>query len=174
MPKPDKKKENAMSGKIKRSKLALFMNTAQAGAPTPIWSLVVDGVTEQVIAYNPQTSEETYVHQDSGNTEVESYRLTIATPMTAVAGDAVFEFVDNLRLQRSVLADAHTQVCIVYLYKTAAEGKYPAEMNECSVQIDDFGGAGGESAKLNFTVNLIGDPQQGTFDPVTKTFTPGV
>ena len=159
-----------MSGKIKRSKLAIFLNTAAKGAAQPVWSLIGDGVTEQVIAYNPQTSEETYVHQDSGVTEVESYRLTIATPMTAVAGDAVFEFVDNLRLNRSVLAEARTQLCIVYLYKEAAQGKYPAEKNECSVQIDDFGGAGGESAKLNFTVNLIGDPVQGSFDPVTKAF----
>ena len=118
-------------------------------------------------------SEEVYVHQDSGVTDVESYRLNIATPMTAIAGDPVFDFVDGLRMKRSVLADARTQCCIVYLYKESGAGGYPAEKSDCSIQIDDFGGAGGESAKLNFTVNLIGDPVSGSFDPSSKAFTAG-
>ncbi len=162
-----------MAGKIKRSKLAIFLNTAGAQSEEPVWSLIGDGVTEQVIAYNPQVSEEVYVHQDSGVTDVESYRLNIATPMTAIAGDPVFDFVDGLRMKRSVLADARTECCIVYLYKENTGSGYPAEKNTCSIQIDDFGGVGGESAKLNFTVNLIGDPVAGTFDPETKAFTPG-
>ena len=162
-----------MAGKIKRSKLAIFLDTAAAGSQEPTWSLIGDGVTEQVIAYNPQVSEEVYVHQDSGVTDVESYRLNIATPMTAIAGDPVFDFVDGLRMKRSVLADARTQCCIVYLYKESGAGGSPAEKSDCSIQIDDFGGAGGESAKLNFTVNLIGDPVSGSFDPSSKAFTAG-
>ena len=161
-----------MAGKIKRSKLAIFLDTAGAESDQPVWSLIGDGVTEQIIAYNPQVSEEVYVHQDSGVTDVESYRLNIATPMTAVAGDPVFEFVDAIRMKRSVLADARCKCCIVYLYKESDGTGYPAEQNECSIQIDDFGGAGGGSTKLNFTVNLIGDPVTGSFDPSTKTFTP--
>lgn len=160
-----------MAGKIKRSKLAIFLNTNQS-TQQPQWALIGDGVTEQVIAYNPQVSEEVYVHQDSGVTDVESYRLNIATPMTAIAGDPVFDFVDGLRRRRSVLADARTQCCMVYLYGEKAEKGYPAERNQCAIQIDDFGGAGGESAKLNFTLNLLGDGETGYFDPVTKVFTP--
>ena len=53
-----------MAGKIKRSKLAIFLDTAAAGSQEPTWSLIGDGVTD-----------------------VESYRLNIATPMTAIAGD---------------------------------------------------------------------------------------
>ena len=160
-----------MAGKIKRSKLAIFLNTAPE-TEQPKWSLIGDGVTEQIIAYNPQVSEEVYIHQDSGVSDVESYRLNIATPMTAIAGDPVFDFVDKLRRRRSVLADARTQCCMVYLYGEKVEKGYPAERNQCAIQIDDFGGAGGESAKLNFTVNLLGDPEEGHFDPATKVFTP--
>lgn len=157
-----------MAGKIKRSKLAILLNTGTEA--TPIWSLIGDGVTEQTIAYNPQTSDETYVHQDSGTTDVESYKPNIPTPMTAIQGDPVFEFVDGIRRGRKVLAEARSEVLLVYLYDTAVEGAYPAERNACSIQVDDFGGAGGESAKLNFTINLIGDPVVGTFDPTTKSF----
>jgi hypothetical protein len=156
-------------GKIKRSQIATFLNSGTGETPT--WSLIGDGVTEQTIAYNPQTSEEVYINQDSGNTNIESYRPTIPTPMTAIKGDAVFDFVDGIRKSRKVLADAETEVCIVYLYEEATAGAYPAEKNACSIQIDDFGGPGGESATINFTVNLNGDPVIGTFDPSTKTFT---
>ena len=156
-------------GKIKRSQLAMFLNTGTK--ETPEWSLIGEGVTEQTINYNPQTSDEVYVHQDSGTTDVESYKPNIPTPMTAYAGDEVFEFVDDIRKNRKVLADARSEICIVYLYDTPVDDAYPAEMNDCSIQVDDFGGPGGESAKLNFTINLIGDPVVGTFDPTTKTFT---
>lgn len=158
--------------KVKRSKLAVFVDTS-GGKETPVWALVGPGVTEQTIAYNPQTSEETYIHEDAGTTDVESYKPNIPTPMTAIKGDPVFDYVDGLRRRRAVLDDARTKVCIVYLYETAAAGKYPAELNDCSIQIDDFGGAGGESAKVNFTINLIGDPVIGQFDPASKTFTEG-
>ena len=158
-----------MSGKIKRSQLAIFLNTGTSA--TPLWSLIGDGVTEQTIAYNPQTSDEVYVHQDSGITEVESYKPNIPTPMTAIKGDPVFDFVDAIRKGRKILTDAQSEVCIVYLYETPITNAYPAEKNVCSIQIDDFGGPGGESAKINFTLNLNGDATQGTFNPMTKAFT---
>ncbi len=161
----------AAVSKIKRSKITTFLNVGVAD--TPKYALIGKGVTEQTIGYNPQTSEETYIHEDSGTTDVESYKVNIPTPMTAVKGDEVFEFVDDIRMHRKVLSDAVTDCVIVYLYKDASSGKYPAEKNRCSIQIDDFGGAGGESAKLNFTLNLQGDPIIGTFDPATKTFTEG-
>lgn len=157
-----------MSGKIKRSQIATFLNTGTLALP--VWSLIGEGVAEQTIAYNPQTSDEVYVHQDSGTTDVESYKLNIPTPMTAIKGDPVFDFVDKIRKGRKVLADAQSEVCIVYLYEAAESGAYEAERNVCSIQIDDFGGVGGESAKINFTLNLNGDPEVGTFNPATKAF----
>lgn len=159
----------AAKSKIKRSLLATFLNTGMAESPT--WSLIGDGVTEQTINYNPQTTDETYINQDSGDTDVESYKPTIPNNMTAIKGDEVFEYIDDIRINRKVLGDATTDILIVYLYKEATSGAYPAEKNRCGIQIGDFGGAGGESAKLNFTVNLQGDATHGTFNPSTKAFT---
>ena len=156
--------------KVKRSKLAIFLDTS-GGEETAEWALIGNGVTEQTIAYNPTTSDEVYIHQDSGTVDVESYKPNIPTPMTAIKGDPVFDYVDGLRKTRAIGADARTKICIVYLYETGTTGAYPAEQNDCSIQIDDFGGAGGESATINFTINLIGDAVVGTFNPTTKSFT---
>ena len=158
--------------KVKRSKLAIFLDTS-GGEETAEWALIGNGVTEQTIAYNPTTSDEVYIHQDSGTVDVESYKPNIPTPMTAIKGDSVFDYVDGLRKTRAIGADARTKICIVYLYETETTGAYPAEQNDCSIQIDDFGGAGGESATINFTINLIGDAVVGTFNPTTKSFTEG-
>ena len=158
--------------KVKRSKLAIFLDTS-GGEETAEWALIGNGVTEQTIAYNPATSDEVYIHQDSGTVDVESYKPNIPTPMTAIKGDPVFDYVDGLRKTRAIGADARTKICIVYLYETETTGAYPAEQNDCSIQIDDFGGAGGESATINFTINLIGDAVVGTFNPTTKSFTEG-
>lgn len=160
----------ATKQKIRRSKFAVFVNiTPTAQAPT--WALVGDGVNEMSIAYNPQTSEEVYINQDSGCTDVQSYKPSIATPMTAMKGDEVFAFVDDIRTRRAVLSDCLTECLLVYLYKDNSASGYPAERNTCAVQIDNFGGAGGEAAKLNFTLLLQGDATQGSFEPSTKTFT---
>lgn len=158
-----------MPGKIKRSKFAAFLNTGTGETPT--WSLIGDGVTSMTISYNPQTSDETYINQDSGITDVESYKPTSAVPMTAIQGDPVFDYVDALRKKRAVLNDARTDICLVYLYETETTGAYPAEKNTCSIQIDGFGGEGGGSNVINFTVNFVGDAVDGTFNPSTKTFT---
>lgn len=156
-------------GKIKRSKFAAFLNTGGSSAET--WSLIGDGVTSMTVSYNPQTSDETYIHQDSGTTDVESYKPTTSVQMTAIQGDEVFDFVDNIRKKRAVLEEARTQICLVYLYETESSGAYPAEKSTCSIQIDDFGGDGGGSNVINFTINFIGDPTSGTFNPSTKAFT---
>lgn len=160
-----------MKQKIKRSKQAAFLNTASGETET--WSLIGDGVTSMVLSYNPQTSDETYIHEDSGTTDVESYKPTSSVPMTAIKGDPVFDFVDGLRKKRAVLGEARTSICLVYLYEEATEGAYPAEKNTCSIQIDDFGGDGGGSVVINYTINFVGDPIEGTFNPTTKTFTAG-
>ena len=159
-----------MTGKVKRSQVKTFLNTGTIAAP--VWSLIGDGVATATINYNPQTVDETYIHQDSGNTEVESYKPTLPVEATAIEGDAVFEFIDGLRKSRAVLDAAHTEIVNVWLYETPVTGNYEAERQSISVQIDDFGGDGGVAAKINYTINYLGDPVLGTFNPTTLAFTP--
>lgn len=157
------------TGKIKRSLFAVFLNTSTTGTAT--YALMGQGITSQKVDYSPETSSETYVSEDSATTDVESYKPKIATKQTAIAGDAVFDFIDGLRQKRAVLNDAHTDIVMVNLYGTETTGAYPAEKNTVSIQIDDFGGDGGKSVEINYTVNMVGNPVQGTFNPTTKAFT---
>lgn len=161
-----------MAGKIKRSLFAIFLNTSPS-TETATYALMGKGITSQKVDYNPETSDEVYVSEDSGTVDVESYKPSVSTQQTAIAGDPVFDYVDSLRQKRAVLNDARSDIVMVNLYGTATTGAYPAEKNTVSIQIDDFGGDGGKSVEINYTVNMVGDPIKGTFNPSTKAFTAG-
>ena len=155
---------------VKRSQFAAFLNVGTSKAPE--YALIGDGVTTGTINYNPQIREETYIHQDSASKDVERYAPEFPLEQTCRAGDGVFDFVDGLRQARAVEDAAKTDVVLVYLYETPTDGKYPAERQPVSVAIESFGGDGGAANKINYSLNFVGDPTPGTFDPMTKTFTP--
>lgn len=159
-----------MTAKIKSSQVKLFLNTTPALTPT--YSLVGDGVKSFKINYNPKTTEETYVHEDSANISVDGYAPTVPVEMTAKVGDEAFEFIDGLRKARAILADAETDIVSVWLYETPTTGAYPAEKQNVSIQIDDLSVEGGSPVKINYTINYVGDAVQGSFNPTTGTFTP--
>ena len=146
--------------KVKRSEFAAFLNTAKSGAES--WARFGKGITSQTISYNPETTQETYIDEDSGSTTLDSYAPTMDGAQTAYAGDAVFDFVDSLRKSRAVGADAETDVLLVYLYDAQADNKYAAEKQRVSIQIDDFGGDGGAPLSINYTVNFVGESTAGT------------
>ena len=157
-----------VSGKIKRSQVQTFIDT---DPDNENYELMGDGVVDGKIDYNPKTSEETYISEDAANFSVESYAPTMPVEMTCIAGDAVFEFIDGLRKNQSVLGDAETTIVNVWMYEAGGPTAYPAEQRSVAIQVDDFGGPGGEANKLNFTINFIDDPVSGTFDASDSSFT---
>ena len=157
-----------VSGKIKRSLVQTFIDIDPSNED---YELLGDGVVDAGIDYNPKTSEETYISEDTAHIAVESYAPTMPVEMTCKAGDAVFEFIDTLRKAQSVLGDAETTIVNVWMYETGGPTAYPAEQRQVSIQINSFGGPGGESNKISFTINYIDDPVTGTFNASTKAFT---
>jgi len=157
-------------GKVKRSLVKSFLNTGTIGSPT--WSLIGVGVVTGKINMNPKTTEETYIHEDSATIMVESYAPTFPVEMTADDGAAVFDYVDAIRKNRSVLGDVETEIVNVWLYYSPSLNFYLAEKQAVSLQVDDFGGDGGAAAKVNFTINYQGDPIKGYFNPLTLSFVP--
>lgn len=156
--------------KIKRSQVKTFLQTATT--PSVVLSLIGDGVTTGTINYNPEVTTETYIHEDNATSVIERYAPTLPVEATAINGDAVFEYIDNLRKTRATLDAAETYIVNVWLYETpASTDQYPAEKQAVSIQIDSFGGDGGVSAKINYTINFIGDPVAGTYDVSDGTFT---
>lgn len=158
-----------MATDIKRSEFKTFMNTTPTATET--WNLVGDGVTTGTVNMNPQTTEETFIHQDGASISIDRYAPTYPLEGKAKKGDAVFDFVDGLRKSRATLTDAETQIVNVWLYESPTGGAYPAEKQNVSIQIDSWGGDGGQATRINYTINYIGDPVLGTFNPTTKTFT---
>ena len=154
--------------KVKRSQFRTFIDVDPGYED---WALIGDGVTTAEIAYNPEVSQETYIHQDAGSAEVERYAPTQAIEAVAINGDDVFEYIDALRIAQATLDDAHTQIVNVWMYEDAETGAYPAQLQDVTVAVDTFGGEGGTSNKINYTIYYRGDPVDGTFNPTTLTFT---
>jgi hypothetical protein len=162
--------------KIKRSQIQTFLNTtpespAVLGSASTTYVLLGPGVVTGDISMNPKNTEETYIADDSATTTVDSYAPTFAVEQTAIVGDAVFNFVDQLRLDRAVLGAAETTIVNVWLYETGAPPSYPAEEQLVSISVEDIGDAGGEPIKLNYTINFVGDAVIGNFNVTTKAFT---
>lgn len=156
--------------KIKRSQVQSFLQTASS--PSIVLSLIGSGVTTGTINYNPETSNETYIHEDGATIDVERYAPSLPVEASCVNGDAVFEYIDNLRKTRATLNDARTYLVNVWMYETpTSTDKYPAERQEVSIQIDSFGGDGGVATKINYTINFIGDPVVGKYDVSDGAFT---
>lgn len=156
--------------KVKRSQVQSFLQTASS--PSIVLSLIGSGVTTGTINYNPETSNETYIHEDGATIDVERYAPNLPIEASCVNGDAVFEFIDNLRKTRATLNDARTYIVNVWMYESpTSTDKYPAERQEVSIQIDSFGGDGGVATKINYTINFIGDPVVGKYDVSDGTFT---
>lgn len=159
-----------MTTKIKRSEIQTFLNITPQSTAT--YRLLGDGVTSGKINYNPKTSEETYINEDSATITLESYAPTLPIEQTAKFGDPAFDFIDGLRVARAVLSAAESDIVNVWAYETGAPPVYPAEKQAVSIQIDDFGGEGGVAAKINYTINFIGDPIPGDFNITTRAWTP--
>jgi hypothetical protein len=157
-----------MSTKIKRSLVKTFLNVGTLLSPT--WALIGDGVKTGKIAYNPKDTAETYVSDDNASVSVDSYAPKMALSQIAKFGDSAFNFIDTLRIAHAIMEAAETQVVNVWLYVTPTLSYYLAEQQKVAIQIDDFGGDGGVPAEINYTINYVGTPVLGAFNPVTLTF----
>ena len=146
--------------KIKRSLFATFINTTP-GDGEPTWAKMGKGITSQKISYNPTVTTEQYIDEDNAYSSVDSYAPSLDGTQTCYKGEPVFEYIEALRQKRAVGNDLETEVLFVYLYD-GTENAYKAEKNACVIQLGDYGGDGGGSVQLTYTIGLNGDPEQGT------------
>lgn len=159
-----------MAEKIKRSLFRSFINTGTVMSPD--YELINLGITEASIQMNPKTSEEVYIHLDGAEISIEAYAPTLPVEGTAYKDDAAFSYLDAMRKARAVMEEAETEVVNVWMYKGDFDGVYLAEKQKVSVQFETFGGDGGQSGKISYSLNYMGDPEVGTFDALSKEFTP--
>ena len=146
--------------KIKRSLFATFINTTP-GEESPTWAKMGKGITSQKVSYNPTVTTEQYIDEDNAYSSVDSYAPSLDGTQTCYKGEPVFEYIEALRQARAVGKELETEVLFVYLYD-GTENAYKAEKNKCVIQLGEFGGEGGGSVQLTYTIGLNGDPEQGT------------
>ena len=96
--------------KIKRIKLAHFLNTGTTAEP--IWSRMNKGITELTTSFNPEVTTEKYIGDDNASNSIDSYAPNTPISMTAFKGDPIFEFVDNIRKTRATGEDC--RACLLY------------------------------------------------------------
>lgn len=161
--------------KQKRSQVRHFINSTPDETEAT-YELLGDGITNLSMQYNPKTVTEQYIHEDNANTQTESYAPTIPVEQSVWPGDDAYDFIDGLRQSGpAVLAAAETDIIEVRLYETpdthTPGTSYPATKWPCSIQFDSFGGPGGESAKINYTINITGDAVDGYFNTSSLAFT---
>ena len=156
----------------KRSAFLLFINT-KPKETTAYYAMVGDGVKELLIAYNPQTNTEQYIHQDTANTELTGYQPNAPVTAQVVKDDEAFQFINEMRKKLPIGSDAHTDIVMVEVFETPVGKAYPASRQPVSIQIDSYGGAASDPLSIGYTINWRGSGTDGTFDPDTRTFTAG-
>lgn len=155
-----------MAEKIKRPLIAHFLDTSKSATyESATWVRIGVNVTDMSIDYGAQTETEQDIVSNSATTDVTGYQPTSAVSQQCTKDDGIFEFITELRRSRAILGDCHTWMLNVDLWdSTGAEASttYAAEVQEVSIQVDTYGGAGGETPVQDFTINFIGDPVKGT------------
>lgn len=153
------------TSKIKRSLIAHFLDTAKSSiySDTGVtWKRIGLNVTDMSIDYGAQTETEQDIISNSATTDVTGYQPTTAVSQQCTKGDEIFEFITELRRSRAILGDCQTWLLNVDMWDEGTSGSYAAEVQKVSVQVDTYGGAGGETPVQEFTINFVGDPVKGT------------
>lgn len=158
--------------KIDRTEWADFLNTTPS-AEKPTWNIIGVGITEKSTDYNAQVTEEKWIIHKNATKTTDSYALTSGIEQTVYKGDGVFEFIDDIRYRLKTGSDAETTLLEVDKYSVTEEDttpKYRARVWNVGIEI---GSNGGDTAKINYTINYNGDPTFGTvvFENGVPTFT---
>lgn len=146
-----------MTVRVTRDKFFTFLQTDKD------YNLIGEGVQELTIEYNADSEDVHYIHEKGGRQLINGYSPSFDTEQIAYEGDPIFEYVDKLRRSMDLGADAETSVLLVYPYASEVE-EFEADKFDATIQIGSFGGTGGESLSISYTVALNGDPQRGTVE----------
>ena len=155
--------------KIERKYLAHYINTASgAGAAS------YERIGKDLEEFSPELSAQVDTKKNilgESAVVISGYEKTGAVePYYAEDGSALFERLQDILDNGSVLDDLKTDVVEVKLWKTAENGGYPAVKEEAYIEINSYGGDT-TGYQIPFTIHYTGNKVKGTFDVSTKTFT---
>ena len=157
---------------VKRPEIAAFLNT-KPGTDSAVWAIIGNGMTSGAYSYEANESSETYIVDENATTTIDGYALSIDGEMKCIHGDAVYDYINELRYNLATGSDAETEVLLIDKYDVDESGAFKAQKFKCSISISSYGGDGGATPTIAFKVNVNGTPENGTatISSGTPTFT---
>ncbi len=149
-----------------------FLNTTPK-ATTAKWDIIGRGITSNENSYGAKTTDEHWIIEDNERHSLDGYALGSDVEQTAIKGDGVFEYVDDLMYRMAKGSDCETQMLEIYKYRVDETvkdtPKYDARLFNVLIVPDTDTIEGGAALKVKYKIQVQGDP---TFGKVT--FTNGV
>ena len=142
------------------------------------YELIGTGFTSLNESPNAQTDSETYINESTTSTVITSYETEFPYESRLIPSQkAIYKLYKQGR-DHATGEDAKCVYIRVDLFNpigtpsdTVAE--YTARMFNVANEVSDIEGDGGEKISVSGTLHAVGDPVQGKFDTVKKTFTAG-
>lgn len=163
---------------VKRKEIMLYLDTTPKGQ-NETFGLYGKKSTTATYSYNPETTSETYIVDDNATVTLDSYNVTIDGNMKCYFGDAIYDYINGLRYNLATGSDATTTALLIDKYDATESGgvtSFKAQTFEATISIESYGGDGGVTPTITFTIGLNGTPTNGsvTLSGETPTFTPTV
>lgn len=148
-----------------------FLNTTPK-ATTAKWDIVGRGITSNENSYGAKVADEHWIIEDNERHSLDGYALGSDVEQTAIKGDGVFEYVDDLMYRMAKGSECETQMLEVYKYRVneaETTPKYDARLFNVLIVPDTDSIEGGSAFKIKYKIQVQGDAKFGTV-----TFTNGV
>ena len=154
--------------KIERKYLAHCINTAAQG------DAAYERLGKDLEEFSAEMSAQVETKKNilgESSILISGYEKTASVePYYAEEGTALFERLQGILDDASVLDQLKTDVVEVKLWNAAQEGVYPAIREEAYIEIVSYGGDT-TGYQIPFKLHYTGNRVKGSFDVATKTFT---
>ena len=157
---------------VKRKDIVLYLDTTPK-SDNETWGLYGKKSTTATYSYNPESTSETYIVDDNATVTLDSYNITIDGNMKCYFGDAIYDFINGLRYNLATGTDAITKALLIDKYDKTGDA-FKAQIFEATISVESYGGDGGVTPTITFTIGLNGTPTNGTvtFEGDVPTFSP--
>ena len=158
-----------MAGLQSRGQLSTWLSKTIDGTYTRL----AKGIDSLDNAKNPQTQEHTWI-DDSSESTTTGFQENWPVSGFLYEGDPASEMLHEMAWMNARNEDAELYVVIVRGWMPGSQtGEYDAKRLQVTFAAEnEGGGAGGDNVTFSGTLNAKGDPEYGTFDVETGTFTP--
>lgn len=142
------------------------------------YELMGTGFTSLDESPNAQTDNETYINEVTSSADITGYETEFPYESRLIPSQKAIYALYKIGRDHAVGDEAQMFYVRVDLFNpigtpTDEKAEYTARRFKVANEVSDIEGEGGKKISLSGTLHAVGDPVQGKFDTVTKTFTEG-